>query len=84
MRQQPLLKEEFGVNLITKLLPLLPFTISTSSSGSFHRNLYLLEVSIMLAAVYLWESRQTEITEYDRSANLELVHSCINRSCYSQ
>lgn len=29
------------------------FTTSTSSRGSFHKNLYLLEVSITLAAEYL-------------------------------
>lgn len=34
---------------------ILLFTTSTSSSGSFHRNLYLLEVSIILAAEYLTE-----------------------------
>lgn len=34
-------------------IAVLLFTTSTSSRGSFHRNLYLLDVSITLAAEYL-------------------------------
>lgn len=36
------------------------FTTSTSSRGSFHRNLYLLDVSITLAAEYLREQQRKD------------------------
>lgn len=37
--------------------PAPPLTMSASSSGSFHSSLYLLAVSMTLAAVYLWGAK---------------------------
>lgn len=46
------------INIVAKkCFCVLLFTTSTSSKGSFHKNLYLLEVSITLAAVYLQEQK---------------------------
>lgn len=38
--------------------PALPLMMSASSSGSFQSSLYLLAVSMTLAAVYLWGARR--------------------------
>lgn len=37
--------------------PAPPLMMSASSSGSFHSSLYLLAVSMTLAAVYLWGAK---------------------------